>query len=238
MSVEVGSTDLDGALWQDRAMSDHRVHSGRAFERFVNFTDAVVAIAITLLVLPLIEIKGPSSGETVWEIIGDNFGQIFAFVLTFFLVARNWLTHNKIINTMRGYDGPVFWLNIVWIASIALLPWATAMYGSADEWDTSGEGFAGTGLFFFVTLAFTTIIATWISVYIDRHPELVDPEKNEERLRDRISGRVRSVVFSLLFVVIGVLTIYLPSIAPYLPFLLIPIGFSIRSISNRLEARS
>lgn len=37
----------------------------RSFDRLVNFTDAVVAIAITLQILPLIDVEGPKTGETV-----------------------------------------------------------------------------------------------------------------------------------------------------------------------------
>ena len=214
-------------------MSEHQIRTGTSFDRFVNFTDAVVAIAITLLVLPLISVAGPAPGQTVWGVLGDNFGAIFAFLLGFFLVARNWLTHNRIVNSMRGYDETVFWLNIFWIAGIVTLPWATAMYGAADEWGTPSEGFGGTGLFFFALLAFVSAMAAAISMYVDRHPELLRPEEVESHAHDRLAGRLRGLVFTVMFLIIGVLTIYFPSVAAYLPLLFIPTGFVISRLARR-----
>ena len=58
----------------------------RAFDRLINFTDAVVAIAITLQLLPLVDIKS-ENGETAWKLINDNSSQIFVFWFSFLILS-------------------------------------------------------------------------------------------------------------------------------------------------------
>lgn len=65
-------------------------------ERVVFFTDAVVAIAMTLLILPLMEAVNEASGEvdaTHW--LDEHFGQLLAFVLSFVIIGQFWLTHHR-----------------------------------------------------------------------------------------------------------------------------------------------
>ena len=145
----------------------------RAFDRLVNFTDAVVAIALTLQLLPLIEIEGPAPGETVWHVIADNWGQIFAFLLSFVIVVVMWTVHNRVFNVMRMYDGTILWLNIGWMLAIAFLPWPTAMYGTAGNSTDIGAG--GVGLLYWLNLALISGLGSLIGYHAARHPELLEP---------------------------------------------------------------
>lgn len=205
-------------------MAAMREYSGRSFERFVNFTDAIVAIAITLLVLPLLDIDGPKGSETVWNVLADNFGQTFSFALAFALVAQNWLVHNRVFSSMRAFNLPVFWLNAIWLGAIVLLPWATSMYGSADQWDSSGEGFGGTGLFFFGLLAVMSLAVGVVSAYVVTRPALIDRELEPERSAERRAGIFRSVLFTITFLLVGISTVYFPGVGGYFAILVLPIG--------------
>ena len=206
----------------------------RAFDRFVNFTDAVVAIAITLMVLPLLDIAGPGPDETVWQILAKNAGPLFAFAIAFTIVARNWLVHNQIVNAMRAYDPAVFWLNIAWIASITLSPWVTAMYGSSDAFTEGGEGFGGTGMLFFTLLAVITGISVILGWYINRHRGLLDPDDTEVWIARHPAGQYRGVVLIIVVLVNGILTLFIPAFAAYLPIVLVPVGLA---IAERLSRR-
>ena len=103
----------------------HSAIDRRSFERLINFTDAVAAIAITLQLLPLIDIKA-KDGETVLSLFQSNLSQIFAFVVSFLVVLILWLKHNQVFNVMKRFDGKIFWLNAVWLILIVFLPWPTA----------------------------------------------------------------------------------------------------------------
>jgi uncharacterized membrane protein len=204
-------------------MRNRGIREGRAFERFINFTDAVVAIAITLMALPLIDIEGPGPDETVWQVIAANSGTILIFFFAFAIVANSWFQHNRIVNDMRGYDAAVFWLNIAWIAVIAVIPWAANLYGSASDRFQGGEGLGGTGLFFYLLLAIITFIGLLISKYVNRHPELLEPDRADRWRQDRSVSDAVAITLIITFLAIGVASLFFPTISSYLPLVLIPL---------------
>jgi uncharacterized membrane protein len=211
--------------------------SKRAFDRLVNFADAVVAIAITLLVLPLISIPGPTDGQTVWNVINDNLGSIIAFVVSFYIVASLWVAHNRVMNQLRAYDDFVLWVNIFWLAGIAFMPWAAAMYGQRDSWYSGGEGFGGVGLLFFGTLATLSIITSILANHVERHQYLIAPENlNTWRQRFHI-GRVRGLSFAGLFIAIAALSLVIPQIASFLPIAILPLGVILGKWETRYKRR-
>jgi uncharacterized membrane protein len=85
--------------------------SGRGLDRLINFTDAVVAVAVTVLVLPLAGLEFSSGQTSGWEILVDNSGLIFSYFYTFFIVGWMWLTHNRILNDLDSFDTTIFWLS-------------------------------------------------------------------------------------------------------------------------------
>ena len=122
----------------------------RSFDRLINFTDAVVAIAITLQLLPLVDIKA-TEGESIWQLISENSSQIFTFWFSFLILSVLWMKHNQVFNSMRAFDGTIFWLNSLWMALIVFLPWPTALYGSLN--DDQMIAARGVGLLYWWTLA-------------------------------------------------------------------------------------
>ena len=110
-------------------MATGEIKDGRSFDRLINFSDAIVAVAITVLVLPIAGLSIERGEATVWEVLGDHRGEIITFFFTFFVVSVMWLTHNRAMNELRGYDGTIFWLNTSWLSIIAFLPVTSALYG-------------------------------------------------------------------------------------------------------------
>ena len=215
----------------DQPRSDITSSERRSFDRLVNFTDAVVAIGITLQLLPIIDVAGPKSGESVWDVVAANSGQLFAFVLSFVVVIFMWAAHNRVFNTMRCYDGTIFRLNVAWLLLIVFLPWPTAMYGEAANDAVAGRG--GLGLLYWWTLAAISGLGVWMAIHARRHVDLLAvDERDREDDRDT-RGLVRGYVLFGSFVIVGLVSIFQPSWAPLVFLVPFPAG----AVANRLVWR-
>lgn len=213
------------------------VRTGRAFDRLVNFTDAIVAVAITVLVLPIVDLRPKAGEETVWKVISDNSGQLITFVFTFIIVAVLWRIHNRIFSRLDGFDGTTFWLNLIWLLLIVLLPWSSLMYGTGmdsfravaegSSWFSGGEGLGGAGLLYWCNLAAISITGGLVSTHARKHPELVSADAPSAWV-DGPLLRTRGFVFGSYMIFIGLMTLLVPAIAMWLPFGLFLVGYLLR----------
>lgn len=99
-------------------------------DRMILFTDAVFAIAITLLV---IDIKVPIIGKngTEEDFVNALIGQIpklFAFIVSFFIIGLYWFLHHKMFGYVINYTSKLIRLNLIFLFSIVLLPFTTSVY--------------------------------------------------------------------------------------------------------------
>jgi uncharacterized membrane protein len=111
------------------------VSEPRAAERLVFFTDAVVAIAITLLVLPLVDAVGDAedAGRGATEVITGNVSQFFSFLLSFAVIARLWTAHQRLFDGVATASRHVVGLNMLWLLTIVVLPFPTDMVGGYGD---------------------------------------------------------------------------------------------------------
>ncbi|MCW2677003.1 MAG: conserved rane protein of unknown function [Modestobacter sp.] len=110
------------------------VRTDRGLDRLVTFLDAVVAIAITLLVLPLIDLlAGAEAAQDVGALLGDHLAQFGSFALSFVVIARLWVAHHALTERVGAYDGLFLLVNLSWAFTVVVLPFVTqvtAVYGS------------------------------------------------------------------------------------------------------------
>ncbi len=110
------------------------VESGTELERTVYFSDAVFAIAITLLIL---DIKLPNVSEEQLRtdlpiLVLGLLPQFISFVITFLMIGFYWLTHHRMFRYIDRYDGRLLWTNIVFLMSVAFLPFPTSVLSEAS----------------------------------------------------------------------------------------------------------
>ncbi len=197
------------------------ISTGRSVDRLINFTDAVVAVAVTLLALPLVDISGPAHGQTVWAVMWDHGAQISTFLFTFYVVAIMWSAHIRILNEIRGYDGAIFWVNTTWLVAIVLLPWISAMYGEGER--TQG----GIGLLYWGTLALISFLGTMLGRHLQRHDDLLGrPDRDHVPVSRR--SALRGMAFAGYFLAIGVVSLFLPMVASWMPLGIIPLSIWFR----------
>lgn len=110
------------------------MHTPHGFSRLVNFSDAVVAIAITVLILPLVDTVVDFDGSASVFVLANLF-QIFMFGLSFAVIGNFWLIHHRLYERAADYNGPLLWANLLWLLSIVFLPFPTELLASSDADD-------------------------------------------------------------------------------------------------------
>jgi len=109
--------------------------AGRDPARVVAFTDAVIAIAVTLLVL---EIRPPQDTRHLLHGLAALWPSYVSYVITFMLIGQVWANHHVMFDHIRHADRLVLFLNTVLLMDIAFLPFAAAVLASSFR-DGQGE---------------------------------------------------------------------------------------------------
>lgn len=97
-------------------------------ERMILFSDAVFAIAITLLV---IEIKVPvlphGDVHAFREAMVEKIPEFFGFFLSFCVIGQFWVSHHRLFGYITAYDNGLLWLNLHMLFWIALVPFSSGL---------------------------------------------------------------------------------------------------------------
>ncbi len=93
-------------------------------KRLEAFSDGVIAIIITIMVLEL----RPPDGSGFAE-LRPLVPQALAYLLSFVLVAIYWNNHHHLFKLVERIDGAVMWSNMALLFSLSLVPFATAWFG-------------------------------------------------------------------------------------------------------------
>lgn len=112
------------------AETDDEAESGsRAVDRLTFFSDAVVAIAITLLAIDL-PVPDGSTLSSFWASVQQDSGHYAAFIISFLAIAAAWSQHHDIFRHVVRMDARLRTLNTFWLLMIILTPFATKLLTS------------------------------------------------------------------------------------------------------------
>ncbi|RFA16183.1 hypothetical protein B7R21_02000 [Subtercola boreus] len=196
----------------------------RGYDRLVNLSDAVIAIAVTLLILPLVDDARQIGTGTVADFLSENASQLFLFVLSFVVIARFWLLHHQIYRNIDGYTIPLVWVNFAWLLSIVFLPFPTELLGHGSSVDGAAASlYIGTMLL----TSLTSLVQIWIII---RKPEL-----QLESLRGTL--RMTPVVVSTTTMAVAfLLAVLVPGIGVF-PLLLLLLSGRAEALIQRHQRR-
>lgn len=113
-----------------------REGKGLEFERAVFFTDAVFAIALTLLIVGIAvpEIsQATSEPSTMLNALGDMFPKFVSFFIGFVLIGRYWMAHHVMFGQLRAIDQRLIGINLVYLAFVAFLPFPVGLVGEYEQ---------------------------------------------------------------------------------------------------------
>jgi len=91
-------------------------------DRIVFFSDAVMAIAITLLV---VDLRLPELARGLGPALRDLWPNYLAYVFSFFVIGNYWLSHHRLFRPIRAYDDRLFWMNLLFLFFVAVIPFST-----------------------------------------------------------------------------------------------------------------
>ena len=199
-----------------------RFRTERGLDRLVNFSDATVAIAITILLLPLVDVAAEIEQASLGALLWANIGTIVAFAATFAVIARLWTVHHRIFEAAVDYDTATIWINFLWLASIVLMPFTSNLLAHSDLADPSVNAL------YVGTMLLSSAALLWLGIHLRRHPSLTAAAAmNNLRIRETaatVAAFACALVLSVVFPLGGVFWL----------LLLIPASL----VTSRLRRRS
>jgi len=96
--------------------------------RLEAFSDGVVAIIITIMVL---ELKVPHGTDL--DELGPLFATLASYVVSFVYIAIYWNNHHHLMHAVERVDGWIMWANMHLLFWLSLIPFATGWIGEHPE---------------------------------------------------------------------------------------------------------
>jgi uncharacterized membrane protein len=160
-------------------------------DRLTAFTDGVIAILITILVLEL----RPPAGQHLGDIL-DEKSRLLAYLLTFVFVAIYWVNHHHLFQVVHRIDGRVLWANIGLLFCLSLTPVATDWLGETGV--EAGPAAAYALVLIGCAVAYTLLTLALLALH--DHESQLHKAIGDDR-KGRLSLLAYVVAFALSFIV-------------------------------------
>jgi uncharacterized membrane protein len=186
-----------------------------ALERIVLFSDAVIAIAITLLAIEirLPELQGEEAAELPAALLAV-WPRYVGFVISFGAVATYWWLHHRIFRWVRSFDEQLIWLNILFLLCVAFVPFASGVLGEH-------LGSPSAAIFYASVLALTGLVETGLWVYVSKGHRLIAGDLSARDIRMGTMGGLITPVVFLMSIPLALLSPYMATILWFLIYPLI-----------------
>jgi uncharacterized membrane protein len=169
-----------------------------ALERLVFFSDAVFAIAITILVLDLRLPAGAASagGRELFSALAGLWPAYLAFFISFWVIGLSWISHHRKFLHIRRADNPLLMLNLLLLMVIVFIPFPTAVMSES-------AGLTATA--FYASVMILASLAGMILWLYAVRARLVDPGLDDRAIRREISVHWATMGIFALSIVLAVL---------------------------------
>ena len=175
------------------------------YERVIFFSDAVFAIAITLLALdvrlPQLP-PGTLEAEFTERLLG-LWPRYLGYVVSFLVIGNYWLAHRRMFRHVVRFDGALVWLNLLFLMTIAFLPFPSGLLGEYGDERPVVSLYAG-------VLSITGLLSTAMWVYATHGRRLVEPDIDARIVRVLT---LRALSVPVVFLISIGLAFFSPSLA-------------------------
>jgi len=198
-------------------------------ERLILFSDAVFAIAITLLV---IEIKIPEidrnmvTESKLLSMLAHLIPKFIGFIVSFMIIGQYWTVHHRMFGYVINFNGKLLWLNIFFLFTIALMPFSSGFYS-----EYAGAPVMTPVIFYTANIALLGILSFWMWRYLGNPKNNLT--ENLSPLLARYSA-YRAITVPVIFLVLTMVYMWKPIVAAFIP-MTIPI--ILRLLFGRMKKR-
>jgi uncharacterized membrane protein len=208
-------SDLDGEEEIETRLSDST--------RVEAFSDAVMAIALTLLVLDL---RPPESepGRLLDGLL-DQWPGYVAYLASFGYLAVIWLNHHAVFTRIKQVDRGLKLANLGLLLTATVLPFPTAVLSNALQLEDLPDKQAAIGLYALVAML---MCASWLGFwhYLRHHEHLLEAHVDAEFFREE---QIRGWVGIALYAIGGALGIVVAPVIALIVFVLLPPFYGVTS---------
>ncbi|HTL84957.1 MAG TPA: TMEM175 family protein [Acidimicrobiia bacterium] len=202
-------------------MSD--VEAGTSSGRVEAFSDAVIAIAITLLVL---EIRVPvlKDGESLSRALLDLWPKYATFAVSFLTIGVMWINHHTLFERIQRVDRRLLFVNLFLLMAISFVPFPTAVLG--DYVQNAQAGHAAAALYGInMLLVGVGFLGLWM--HLAAHPELRVASFTDDDVRQAL----RRTVIGPLTYVVAIVVSFISAPAALAMYAAIVVYFAVGQIS-------
>lgn len=184
--------------------------------RIEAFSDGVIAIIITLLVLELKvpHTEGVVSSHSLLSVLYGLTPKFLSWSLSFFMVLIMWVNHHRIFNNIKKSDNGLLWINGLLLFCMSFVPFPTAFMGDYFSQPVAMS-------FFGLCMGSAALSFYFLRLYLIRHAELfrddVDIDLQKKLLRKTVTGP--------LLYFIGAGTAFVNVNIAYIIYAIVPIYF-------------
>jgi TMEM175 potassium channel family protein len=161
-------------------------------ERLIFFSDAVFAIAITLLALDIrlpIGGEAPSNAQLLDQLLGA-WHKYLAYIISFLAIGSFWMAHHRRFQFIKRYDRGLLMLNLLFLMVIAFVPFPTSVI--------SESGNRTATIFYALTMTVAGLMLTAIWWYATRHSRLTDAHLDAQQRRRQLVALLLTVALFVL----------------------------------------
>lgn len=174
-------------------------HDELGMERLIFFSDAVFAIAITLLALEIRLPAGvePRSEADMLALLLGMWQRYLAYIISFLVIGVMWIAHHRKFRLIRRYDRGLLMLNLLLLMIIAFIPFPSSLIS-----EYSGSTVT---IFYALTIAFANLFMALIWAYATHNHRLTLPNLDPKtRVRHFINPIATAAIFILSLTIIPI----------------------------------
>jgi uncharacterized membrane protein len=188
-------------------------------ERLVFFSDAVFAIAITLLALEirLPDLEEPVTNEALLHALQSLGSSYLGYVLSFLVIGGFWIGHHRRFRYIVRYDKRLLYLNLVFLMLVAFMPFPSSVISKYNNQ-------VGT-LFYAAFISVQSLMTTFIWWYASSNYRLISPTLEARFIRREI---VIGLSIAAVFLLSIVVALFDDNLARLSWMFLIPVSVVIR----------